>query len=199
MDSTSNRQSSDAPTPLALSGPSVRGAAGGALPAVPVDLSPESVNWFWRSRNALNAIQVMELAEPWTVDGRREGDIDIEEIVRDLSERLSLTPREVLSLSLSSDAVARDAVGLMGHLHAGRALVLFHWLTEVSPSVAESLLRQARLPSGETEGSSDFSLLLIDRITALERQLLLSRVFSPERTALVLEILSEAGYVSDDL
>ena len=59
------------------------------------------------------------------------------------------------------------------------------------PEIPKMLINEARF------GSDDFGTILVERITTLEKQNLLSRVFSPERIALVLELLAEAGFTAN--
>lgn len=70
-------------------------------------------------------------------------------------------------------------------------MALFTWLSDLDPEFAKTLVHEAQC------GGDEFGRILIERIVALEKQRLLSRVFSPQRIALVLELLEEAGLTAD--
>lgn len=127
----------------------------------------------------------MEDAESWTVDGAPE----VEKILADLATQMSDAPRDSLVQSIATSS--SDAIDFMGFLKSGRALYFFRWLTDMDPRLAAGLINEAQV------STNDFGIILIERMRVLERQNLLSRVFSPDRLALVLEILTEAGLTSD--
>jgi hypothetical protein len=151
-----------------------------------LDLSPAAVRSHWRKQGVGDAVSAMEETESWTVDGT----LEVEQVLQELASRLSATTSETVVLSVSS--ASADVVDFMGYLKSGRALLFFRWLSDVEPQLASILVHEAR-----TSGD-DFGVILIERMRVLERQHLLSRVFSPERLALVLEILTEAGLTGDE-
>ena len=161
--------------------PSVDSAA-----RAPLDLSVSAVVAHWRRFGVGDAVAAMEETETWTVDGTSE----VEIALKNLAARLSGTSRETLTLSISS--ASGDVVDFMGYLKSGRALLMFRWLSDANPQLASILVQEAR------ESGDDFGVILIERMRVLERQHLLSRVFSPERLALVMEILAEAGLGGDE-
>ena len=108
----------------------------------------------------------------------------------ELSDRLNSAEKDVLTRSIHESSA--DVVDFMGFLKSGRALRLFRWLVDINPDLAGSLVQSAR------DSGNDFGIILIERMRVLERQHLLSRVFSPERLALVSEILSEVGVAGVD-
>lgn len=132
----------------------------------------------------------MEACEPWVIDPPGKGNIDAEQIIAELTDRLQSTKPEGVSLTVSK--APGHVIDLMGYLRSGRALLLFKWLTELHPSIASTLIQEARY-SGD-----DFGTVLLDRINVLQKQHLLYRVFSPERMALVMQVLAAAELTSDE-
>lgn len=162
--------------------------AGGAPAGL--DLSAEGVRRHWDEHGVSSLIAAMERCEPWAVDVRPEFKAKAELVVADMARQLNAATAGGISNSVSADPDV--VVDFMGYLRSGRALALFAWLTQVHPSIPKLLVNEARF------GGDDFGSILIERITTLEKQHLLSRVFSPERIALVLELLAEAGLDSSN-
>jgi hypothetical protein len=160
---------------------------GSTCSPTPLDLSQAAVVSLWRNRGVTGLISAMERCEPWTVDSRPEFQRQAELVIAQITDILNGTTPEVLSKSFSQRASL--VIDFLGYLRTGRALALFAWLTDVHPSIPEILVDEAR----NGFDSNGYGMILIERITVLEKQHLLSRVFSPERIALVLELLGEAG------
>ena len=133
-----------------------------------------------------DAISAMEATETWAVT---ESQVVVRALT-ELSDRLNSAEKDVLTRSIHESSA--DVVDFMGFLKSGRALRLFRWLVDINPDLAGSLVQSAR------DSGNDFGIILIERMRVLERQHLLSRVFSPERLALVSEILSEVGVAGVD-
>jgi hypothetical protein len=171
----------------ATQAPSARVPAG--VPAG-LDLSAEGVRKHWAEHGVASLIASMERCEPWAVDVAPEFKAKAELVVADMARQFNGATAGGISNSVSADPDV--VVDFMGYLRSGRALALFAWLTQVHPSIPRLLVNEARF------GGDDFGSILIERITTLEKQHLLSRVFSPERIALVLELLAEAGLESSN-
>jgi hypothetical protein len=150
-----------------------------------LDLSAEGVKKHWTTQGVVSLINAMERCEPWAVDVQPQFKAQAELVIADMTKRLNSVTAGGLSSSITTDPDV--VVEFLGYLRSGRALALFAWLTQAHPSIPKLLVNEARF------GGDDFGSILIERITTLERQHLLSRVFSPERIALVLELLAEAG------
>lgn len=152
----------------------------------PLDLSPEGVRAHWRRLGVLNAIDAMEADESWAVDGQLTKDgKPVESVLAYLAHCLSESSDSAVAVTVAN--MPSDIVDLMGHVHSGRALSLFSWLTQAHGSAGSTLIRTA------SDSASEFGVLLLERVTALERQSLLARVFSPERMASLLDILDEVN------
>lgn len=172
-----------------LSGPAPTARAHSDMQAV-LDLSADGVHRHWSANGVASLIAAMERCEPWAVDVGPEFKSKAEVVVADMAALLNSTTVGGISHSVNTDPDL--VVEFLGYLRSGRALALFAWLTEVHPSIPRLLINEARF------GGDDFGSILLERITTLEKQHLLSRVFSPERIALVLELLAEAGLESND-
>ena len=151
------------------------------FPARDLNLSPAAVHSYWNSVGIQEVIAGMERCEPWTIDESPRA----EQVLDELSQSFSGATSAAITVSVTRRP--QEVVELMAYLRSGRALLLFGWLAEVNPALAGTLVRAVQ------DEFTDFGSLLLDRIAALERQHLLSRVFSPERFALVLESLEDAG------
>lgn len=157
--------------------------------ATALDLSSAGVRQQWSNHGVSRLIEAMERCEPWAIDVCPEFREQAEQLVAEVSKSFNLAAPTRITASMSIDPAL--ALDFMGYLKSGRALALFAWLTQVHPDIPVVLINQA------LAGHSDFGSILVERITTLEKQHLLSRVFSPERIAFVLELLAEAGYVVD--
>ncbi|MEJ6002677.1 type IVB secretion system protein IcmW [Paucibacter soli] len=154
-----------------------------------LDLSAAGVQRHWLAQGVEKLINAMERCEPWAIDVRPEYRARAEQLVALVSSSFNRA-----SSTRVTESVTRDpgvTIEFMGYLRSGRALALFAWLTQVHPDIPRHLVDQARF------GDEGFGSILVERITTLERQHLLSRVFSPERIAYVIELLAEAGYTND--
>lgn len=154
-----------------------------------LDLSSVGVRNHWVDQGVSNLIASMERCEPWAVDARPEIKAQAEELVAKVSQSFNLASVDRVTSSVTTDPAV--TIEFMGYLRSGRALTLFAWLTQVHPDIPQRLIDQARF------GNEEYGSILIERITTLERTHLLSRVFSPERIALVIEILAQAGYPAE--
>ncbi|MCZ8255023.1 MAG: hypothetical protein O9327_05085 [Polaromonas sp.] len=155
-----------------------------------MDLSFAAVDQHWSSLGVEGLIAAMERCEPWVVDLRSEHRQEVDAALRKLEIQLNASSTEAILRSVGRRPEL--AIEMLGYLRSGRALVLFSWLTSLHPDIVRELMSSARF------SSDAFGLLLLDRISTLERQRLLSRTFSPERLSLVMELLAEAGFTSAD-
>lgn len=146
-----------------------------------LDLSPNHTKEYWQSLGVGDAIAAMEEAENWICNDK-EG---IEKLLKQFESKLSKTDDESLSVAIGS--VCSSVVEFMGFLSSGRALLFFRWLADVNPQITSVLIDEAM------QGGADFGVILIERLRVIEKQHLLSRIFSPERLAFVLSTLEDAG------
>ena len=146
---------------------------------MPLDLSRKSVDQLWASHGVARAIGAMETDEPWTLDGRE----NVERFVDKICVSLSKTEHKKLESALMESIP--QVIGFSGHLSSGRALALMRWIADTSPSLSNQLIDYANRSAGE------FDSLLVERIVTIERCRILSRVFSPDRMAMVMELLDE--------
>lgn len=158
----------------------------GPFPRRGIDLSQGAVVEHWREAGLLDIIQGMESCESWALDGRPRA----ETIIEDLCAALSDATTSAITVSVANRT--HDTVELMAYLKSGRALLLFSWLAEVNPAVVGMLVR------GVQDDVDEFGALMLDRVTVLERQRLLSRIFAPERLALVIEALENEGFTLEE-
>lgn len=150
-----------------------------------LDLSASGVRRHWNEHGVSRLIEAMERCEPWAVDVRPEYREGAEVLVAKVVASFNAARPGAITHTISVDPAV--AISFMGYLRSGRALALFAWLTQVHPDIPTLLMNEARF------GDDDYGSILVERITTLEKQHLLSRVFSPERIALVIELLAEAG------
>lgn len=150
-----------------------------------LDLTIDGVKKRWSDHGVARLIAAMEQCEPWAVDVDPRYVEQAEVVVKQIEAKFNAAHSDnVLSSVQTAPSLT---IEFMGYLRSGRALALFAWLAQEHPEIPRLLINEAR-------GDADsFGSLLIERITTLEKQHLLSRVFSPERIALVLDLLDEAG------
>lgn len=156
-----------------------------ALPRPLLDLSQAAVNAHWSRQGVAALIRTMERCEPWVIESQPEFRLRAEKCVEQLCDALNQGTGAGIAGSVDRDAAA--VLDFMCYLKTGRALLLFAWLAQVHPEIPRALINSA------TATGSDSGVVLIERVGTLERQNLLSRVFSPERIALVLELIEEHG------
>ena len=171
--------------PIVPGATQINQAEGGGL-----DLSFPAVSRHWANLGIDGLIAAMEQCEPWAVDLRSEHQIEVNSALRRLEANLNAAGTEAILRSIGQRPEL--ALEMMGYLRSGRALVMFSWLTALHPDIVRELMSSARF------SADGFGLLLLDRISTLERQRLLSRTFSPERLSLVMDLLAEAGLSSID-
>lgn len=174
-------------TPMLSATISTQGAEVSDRPRL--DLSSAAVRAHWSHSNVGRLIAAMERCEVWAVDRQPENVKEVERIIEMVAAAFNSASSQAIANAVEGDGAY--TLALMGYLRSGRALALFAWLTELDGALASRLVAAAR------SGVDDFGRLLIERISTLEKQHLLSRVFSPERISLVLELLSESGLTQD--
>lgn len=150
-----------------------------------LDLTTAGVARQWTDKGVSSLIRAMERCEPWAVDVRAELKTKAESLVVGLADQFNGVGSRAIETSVRSQPALM--IDFMGYLRSGRALALLAWLTDVHPGIPGLLVEEAR------RTSDGYGLVLIERIVTLEKQHLLSRVFSPERIALVTELLAETG------
>jgi intracellular multiplication protein IcmW len=145
------------------------------------DLSTEAVHQFWNQyedRMIYKVISFMEGVETWTVDSDPEFEAAIAELGKQLDDISTIDLAELAE----QEAFIRTANGL----HSGRALRLLQIIDIAHPGSASKLLIHAEEVS---KNPQDAPGLFLRRNIVFERLRLLSRVFSPERFALVLKAI----------
>jgi len=150
-----------------------------------LDLHEDAVHAFWDSydRRTLYRIVVgLENVEYWTLDKHPE----IEQLVIALGEALGNGPPNELD--------EKTMVHLLSNLHAGRALRLLQAIDMMKPGTASQLLMYAEEASqGGAQGQdpNPHAQIFLKRNLVFERLQLLSRVFSPQRIAIILKALEK--------
>ena len=153
-------------------------------PGDALNLSSLHIDETWSERGLSGLISAMEQCEPWAVDIDPMHRTRAEGFINQIVEALNAAEKKTVASCVSTDP--ESALTFMGYLRTGRALTLFSWLSSVHPSIPETLIREARA------GESWFGCVLLERIATFEKQSLLSRVFGPERIALILDLLEES-------
>ena len=152
-----------------------------------LNLSKESVSIAWKARGVASLVSAMKRCEHWAVDSHPDYMKQAEVLIDEVCRVLNATNIETITANVEKNPVV--LIDFMGHIKSGRALSMFSWLTDMNPHITQLLISEARF------GNHEFGSILIERITTLERQFLLSRVFSPERIALVLELVDDAQFL----
>lgn len=149
-------------------------------------LADVNIDRMWHQAGVTGIIKKMERGDVWAVDGPRQtirSLITSREVVDTIVEVASTKEGGRLLM-----AHERHVARFMAHLRTGRALALFRFMLERSPASAIRMVRQ-----GAKNTEDRFMTLLFERVQVLERSRILSRVFSPERIASLLEAIDDRG------
>lgn len=153
------------------------------------DLHLETVHHFWDSydrRTLYRVIVAIEAVEHWVLDN----DPAIEQALIRLGEVMDQAGG---GFELDQESAF---IRVLATVRAGRALRLLQALDVAKPGSASQLLMHAE-GSHQAEGSAEspkqdpFAQLFLRRNLIFERLQLLSRVFGPQRVALVLKALEQ--------
>lgn len=148
------------------------------------NLQLEAVHDFWDSydrKTLYRVIVALEQVEHWILDS----DPTVERAIVQLGE--ALDQAQEITINKNEGLVIR----ILATLHAGRALRILQSLDQAKPGTASQLLMYAEEASQDTDDQKGdpFAKLFLRRNLVFERLQLLSRVFSPQRIAIVLKAL----------
>jgi intracellular multiplication protein IcmW len=144
------------------------------------DLTLDGCRRFWSDYQdpiIYRVLTAMEGVENWTLDGHP----DLEAAIAKLGETLE----DIGGVDLKQED---DFIKLAAYIKATRNLRLLQSLDTAHPGAASKLLMHAEKAAAEQNEAAD---LFLRRNIVFERLRLLTRVFSPERLALVQKILEE--------
>jgi len=144
------------------------------------DLSLDTCRRFWNEYQdpiIYRVLTFMESVEPWTLDG----DPELEAAIAKLGETLE----DIGGVDLQRED---DFIKLVAYIKATRNLRLLQSLDTAHPGAASKLLMHAEKAAAQNDQIAD---LFLRRNIVFERLRLLTRVFAPERLALVQKILEE--------
>ena len=144
------------------------------------DLSRESVHQFWSQYNdpmVYRVITFMESVEQWVLDG----DPNVESMLEQLGDQLDAIGNQDLGQE-------KQFIDITCHLSTGRALRLLQLIDTANPGAASKLLIQAE---ENTNSDTDPEGIFLRRNIVFERLRILTRIFAPERMALITRILEE--------
>lgn len=144
------------------------------------DLSLEATHRFWHEYEdpiIYRVVTFMEGVEDWTLDG----DPQLEAAMKQLGDALD----DVGGVDLQKED---DFIKIAAYIKASRNLRLLQALDSAHPGAASKLLMHAERVS---YSSDDVAGLFLRRNIVFERLRLLTRVFSPERFALVTKVLED--------
>jgi intracellular multiplication protein IcmW len=142
------------------------------------DMSHEGAHQFWKSYpdpSIYRVIAFMEAVEQWTCDG----DSGLESAMQRLSSQLD----ELGNYEVGKES---DFIFLACHIKMARVLRLMQSLDTSHPGAASKLLIHAE---ENARSADDPDGLFLRRNVVFERLRLLSRVFAPQRFALVTRAL----------
>lgn len=150
------------------------------------NLQLEAVHDFWDNydrKTLYRVIVALEQVEHWILDS----DPTVERAIIQLGE--TLDQAQDIAVNQNEAQVIR----VLATLHAGRALRILQSLDQAKPGTASQLLMYAEEASQDTDEKKGdpFAKLFLRRNLVFERLQLLSRVFSPQRIAIVLKALEQ--------
>jgi intracellular multiplication protein IcmW len=138
------------------------------------ELTDRAVHEFWKGYQdpmIYRVISFMEAVENWTVDN----DPDVKEALRDLGESLEGVAKFEL---VNEELYIKSSC----HLKTGKILRLLQAIDTIHPGSASRVLMYAE---ENNQGHDSPAGLFLRRNIVFERLRLLTRVFSPERFAIV--------------
>ncbi|MFT3741634.1 MAG: type IVB secretion system protein IcmW [Gammaproteobacteria bacterium] len=144
------------------------------------DLSLEGTHKFWHQYEdpiIYRVLTFMEGVEDWTLDGHPEFEAAL--------DKLSKALDDIGGIDLQKED---DFIRLATYIKASRNLRLLQCLDIAHPGAASKLLMHAERTSFSAD---DVSGLFLRRNIVFERLRLLTRVFSPERLAMVSKLLED--------
>ncbi|HVV67632.1 MAG TPA: type IVB secretion system protein IcmW [Gammaproteobacteria bacterium] len=144
------------------------------------DLSLEATHRFWHDYEdpiIYRVVTFMEGVEEWTLDGNPEFEASM--------TRLGEALEDIGGIDLQRED---DFIKLAAYIKASRNLRLLQCLDTAHPGAASKLLMHAENTS---TSSDDVAGLFLRRNIVFERLRLLTRVFSPERFAMVTKVLED--------
>lgn len=144
------------------------------------DLSNEGAHQFWNGYQdpmIYRVVSFMESVESWTIDG----DPSLEQAMAELGTTLE----DIGNIDLQSED---NFIKLATYIKSARCLRLLQCLDVAYPGAASKLLMHAE---ETTKSNDDVPGMFLRRNIVFERLRLLSRVFAPQRIALLLKALEE--------
>ena len=143
------------------------------------NLRQSVIEEFWHKKDPRMAriLGWMESMEDWMLDD----DEDVAGGIFALANTLEkVSARNVIENS-------EDILKVMAYMSSPRALRLLEWFEEHFPNgVSVALTQKAQ------ENDTESSALFLDRLSTLNRLSLLSKIFSPHRTKIIVNILNDA-------
>lgn len=140
---------------------------------------------FWQRKDPRMAriLGWMESMEDWMLDDNEDVASSIFALANTLEK---VSGKEVVTN-------ADDLLKAMAYMSSPRALRLMNWLEEHFPQgVTVSLTKHAR----ENE-DDETAALLLDRLNTLNRLSLLSKIFAPHRTKMIIDVLKDMEKMPD--
>lgn len=132
-------------------------------------------HWKKTSPRMAKAVSVMEGVEHWRLDERKEVDEALKELVKSMNKT-------------SRDAIAQNSqsiIYVMAYLSSGKSLRMMNWFDEKFPSG----LTVEITDDAKNDPDSAHARLLLDRLQTIKSLSLMTKVFAPNRSRLILEIL----------
>lgn len=144
------------------------------------DFSASSANRFWLEKDPrlLHILMAMERAESWVVDGNEKA----EKALQDFFTKAQVSDR-TQQIGRMSDVL----IYVMANLGVTRAMYMLSWLDSIAFGLGSKVVQSARRKIDEDQ--TEFSKLILERLSVLKRTRVLSRVFSTSRMMMVLRSL----------
>lgn len=142
------------------------------------NLRQSIIEEFWHRKDPRMAriLGWMESMEDWMLDDNEEVSNNIFALANTLEK---VSGKDIITN-------ADDIIKLMAYMSSPRALRLMEWFDEHFPQgVSVALTQRAH------DLKTDSAALLLDRLNTLNRLSLLSKIFSPHRTRLIVSVLQE--------
>lgn len=146
-----------------------------------LNLNQSVVEQYWQKTapRIAKVISVMEGVEFWLVDNEKS----VNKALKDLVKKMDSSSRESLSNH------AEELLFIMAYMSSGRALRMMNWFDEkfTKGSLSIDIIQEA-----SNLKDSEHARLMLDRLQTMESLKMINKIFAPNRTRIILELLKES-------
>ena len=144
-----------------------------------LNLNKSIVDQYWQKTapRIAKVLSVMEGVEYWLVDDVQS----VNDALREVIKKMDKASHEKMA------AHTEDILFIMAYISSGRALRMMNWFDEHFPKgLSVDILQEAK-----RLGNVEHAQLMMDRLQTIDSLKMINRVFAPNRSRLILELLKQ--------